>query len=46
VVNQSWGTCFLSPEWMLGKLCPLWRVREFAAGRNQANQDVYVLQRG
>ncbi len=45
VINQSWGTCFISPEWMLTRLCPLWRVLEFAPGRNQSNQDVYVLQR-
>jgi SAM-dependent methyltransferase len=45
VVNQGWGTAFLSPEWMLTELCPRWRVLEFAPGRNQYNQDVYVLQR-
>ncbi|HTD57746.1 MAG TPA: class I SAM-dependent methyltransferase [Solirubrobacteraceae bacterium] len=45
VVNPDWGTAFLSPEWMLAKLCPAWRILEFAPGRNQENQDVYVLQR-
>jgi len=45
VVNPDWGTAFLSPEWMLTHLCPSWRVLEFAPGRNQDNQDVYVLQR-
>jgi SAM-dependent methyltransferase len=45
VVNPDWGTAFLSPEWMLTQLCPRWRVLEFAPGRNQENQDVYVLQR-
>jgi SAM-dependent methyltransferase len=45
VTDASWGTAFLSPEWVLTKLCPRWRVLEFAPGRNQANQDVYVLQR-
>ncbi len=45
VVNPDWGTAFLSPEWMLTQLCPRWRVLEFAPGRNQGNQDVYVLQR-
>jgi SAM-dependent methyltransferase len=45
VVNPDWGTAFLSPEWMLTHLCPRWRVLEFAPGRNQDNQDVYVLQR-
>jgi SAM-dependent methyltransferase len=45
VVNPDWGTAFLSPEWLLAQLCPRWRVLEFAPGRNQNNQDVYVLQR-
>lgn len=45
VVNPDWGTAFLTPEWMLTKLCPAWCVLEFAPGRNQENQDVYVLQR-
>jgi SAM-dependent methyltransferase len=45
VVNPDWGTAFLSPEWMLAQLCPQWRVLEFASGRNQDNQDIYVLQR-
>ncbi len=45
VVNPDWGTAFLTPEWMLTNLCPAWRILEFAPGRNQENQDVYVLQR-
>jgi SAM-dependent methyltransferase len=45
VVNPEWGTAFLSPEWLLAHLCPRWQVLEFAAGRNQENQDVYVLRR-
>ncbi len=45
VINPDWGTAFLSPEWLLAQLCPRWRVLEFAPGRNQDNQDVYVLQR-
>jgi SAM-dependent methyltransferase len=45
VVNPDWGTAFLSPEWLLAQLCPRWRVVEFAPGRNQENQDVYVLER-
>lgn len=31
---------------MLANLCLRWQVLEFAAGRNQENQDVYVLRRG
>jgi SAM-dependent methyltransferase len=45
IVNPDWGTAFLTPEWMLAQLCPRWRVLEFAPGRNQDNQDFYVLQR-
>jgi SAM-dependent methyltransferase len=45
VFNPAWGTSFLSPEWLLTNLCPRWRVLEFAPGRNQGNQDVYVLER-
>jgi SAM-dependent methyltransferase len=45
VTNPEWGTAFLSPEWLLTQLCPHWRVVELAPGRNQGNQDVYVLER-
>jgi SAM-dependent methyltransferase len=45
VINPDWGTAFLSPEWVLAQLCPRWSVLEFAPGRNQDNQDVYVLER-
>jgi SAM-dependent methyltransferase len=45
VISPDWGTAYLSPEWMLAQLCPHWCVREFGPGRNQGNQDVYVLQR-
>jgi SAM-dependent methyltransferase len=45
VVDPEWGTAFVSPEWVLTQLCPRWRVLEYAPGRNQDNQDVYVMQR-
>jgi SAM-dependent methyltransferase len=45
VVNADWGTAFLTPEWVLSRLTPRWRVLEFAIGRNAGNQDVYVLER-
>jgi SAM-dependent methyltransferase len=45
VVNPSWGSAFVTPEFLLGQLCPQWRVVEFVPGRNQQNQDVYVLAR-
>ena len=43
--DAEWGMAFMSPEWVLERLCPRWRVAEFAAGRNEENQDVYVLER-
>ncbi|MGH2849588.1 MAG: class I SAM-dependent methyltransferase [Solirubrobacteraceae bacterium] len=45
VVNPRWGSAFVTPEFLLGQLCPQWRVVEFVPGRNQQNQDVYVLAR-
>lgn len=45
VKDPEWGTSFLSPEWLLTELCPRFRVLAFAPGRNQGNQDVYLLQR-
>jgi hypothetical protein len=45
VVDRGWGTAFVSPEWLLAELCPRWRVLEFAPGRLDGNQDVYVLER-
>jgi SAM-dependent methyltransferase len=45
VVNPRWGNSFIAPEFVLEQLCPLWRVVEFVAGRNQERQDVYVLAR-
>ena len=45
VINEAWGTAFLSPEWVLTNLCPAWRVRVFAPGRYQENQDLWVLER-
>ena len=43
--DPEWGMAFMAPEWVVEHLCPAWRVAEFAAGRNEENQDVYVLER-
>jgi glycosyltransferase involved in cell wall biosynthesis/SAM-dependent methyltransferase len=45
VVDSDWGMSFLTPEWLLTRALPRWRVVEFAAGRNEGNQDVFVLER-
>ncbi|MGI8597390.1 MAG: methyltransferase domain-containing protein [Thermoleophilaceae bacterium] len=43
--DPEWGMAFMTAEWVVEHLCPAWRVAEFAAGRNEENQDVYVLER-
>jgi len=45
VVNPLWGSAFVTADFLSEQLCPLWRVVEFVPGRNQHNQDVYVLAR-
>lgn len=45
VVNSDWGTSFVSADWMLTHLIPEWEIVEYAPGRNERNQDVYVLRR-
>ena len=43
--DPEWGMAFMTAEWVVEHLCPAWRAAEFAAGRNEENQDVYVLER-
>jgi SAM-dependent methyltransferase len=43
--SEHWGEAYLSPEWLGGRLAPDWALLAFAAGRNEGNQDVYVLGR-
>lgn len=43
--SAEWGNAFISPEWLLARVCPAWRVVDYAVGRNEGNQDVAVLQR-
>lgn len=45
VVDSGWGMSFLTPEWLLTRALPHWSVVEFAPGRNERNQDVFVLER-
>ena len=45
VANPDWGTAFLTPEWLLAHATPDWEVAEYAPGRVEANQDLYVLRR-
>ena len=43
--SAHWGEAYLSPEWLGERLAPDWALLAFAAGRNEGNQDVYVLGR-
>jgi O-antigen biosynthesis protein len=45
VVDDEWGLSAFTPDWLSRKAAPDWRVVEFAEGRNEGNQDVYVLER-
>jgi hypothetical protein len=45
VANSDWGTAFLSSEWLLAETTPDWELVEFAPGRVEGNQDLYVLRR-
>jgi len=41
----DWGDCYLTIDWILGKLKDDWTLLDYQNGRNQSNQDVYVLGR-
>lgn len=43
--TQDWGNSYLSPKWLLNNLSDKWDMGFFQEGRNQANQDCYVLKR-
>jgi O-antigen biosynthesis protein len=43
--SPEWGLAFLTPEWLLRRALSHWHVDAFGSGRNQNNQDVFVLGR-
>jgi glycosyltransferase involved in cell wall biosynthesis/SAM-dependent methyltransferase len=45
LVNPEWGLAYMTPDWLEEQVAPNWRVAQFAAGRNERNQDVFVLER-
>ena len=45
LVLDDWGDCYFTPDWVLKNLLANWRLADFQPGRNQSNQDVYVLRR-
>jgi SAM-dependent methyltransferase len=42
---EDWGDCYLTCDWILSKLANSWTLAGYQCGRNQSNQDVYVLRR-
>ena len=45
LVNPEWGMAYMTPDWLEEQVRPKWRVAQFAAGRNEGDQDVFVLAR-
>ena len=45
LVNPDWGMAYMTAEWLGEQVHPKWRIAVVAAGRNEGNQDVYVLER-
>jgi hypothetical protein len=41
----NWGEAYLTPDWVIRSLSGEWDFEDFQVGRNQSNQDVYVLRR-
>lgn len=45
VVDEEWGTSFLTPEWLLSQITPRWSVQLYRPAAVQDHQDLYVLRR-
>jgi glycosyltransferase involved in cell wall biosynthesis/SAM-dependent methyltransferase len=45
VIDDEWGLSVFTRDWLASEINPGWRLIEYAAGRNEGNQDVYVLER-
>lgn len=44
-LSTELGDAYLTPEWLLTHACPAWQIVDYGAGRNEGNQDVYVMRR-
>lgn len=42
---SDWGTTFIPTSWVMVNLLDRWDLMSFRPGRNQANQDLYLLRR-
>jgi hypothetical protein len=45
VVDSGWGSAFFDPRWAATNLCPSWNIVNYFPGREDGNQDVYVLRK-
>jgi SAM-dependent methyltransferase len=45
VVDPEWGDAYLTPEWLLQRVLPRWRLLLYERARLEGNQDLYVLER-
>lgn len=45
IQSDEWGDAYLTPEWLLTRVCPEWHMVEYGPGRDEGNQDVYVMRR-
>lgn len=43
--TSDWGDAYFSPKWVLNNLSSKWDLLFFLEGRNQNNQDCYILKR-
>ncbi len=46
VAHPGWGAAYFTPEWLLTRILPAWRLRLYEPGRLLGVQDLYVLERG
>ena len=45
VASADWGMAYMTPEWLLARILPSWRVLLYEPARLDANQDLYLLER-
>jgi SAM-dependent methyltransferase len=45
VVSSEWGMAYLTPEWLVSRVLPDWKLLLYEPGRLDANQDLYALER-
>ncbi|UTW56166.1 class I SAM-dependent methyltransferase [Kordiimonas sp. SCSIO 12610] len=43
LLDVAWGNSYFRPDWVMKNLCDKWDILFFHQGKNQNNQDLYVL---